>query len=132
MNNSAIQSKIWRWRQGLRQLPLHSGSGESQTTQKRELYLDVANPIEQKKVMKELEEQGIRVESKRTHSRYDEIPAGTLIVYASTSFNAPLKHEQENIEKLKNYIILQQGKIMDCPFDKPKIGLFARLFKLGR
>ena len=132
MNNSAIQSKVWRWRQGLRQLPLHSASGGSQATPTREFYLDVANPIEQKKVMKELEEQGIRVESKRTRSRCDEIPAGTLIVYASTSFNAPLKHEQENIEKLKNYIILQQGKIMDSPFDKPKIGLFARLFKLGR
>ncbi len=132
MNNSAIQSKVWRWRQGLRQLPLHSGSGETQALPTRELYLKVANPIEQKKVMKELEEQGIRVESKRTRSRYDEIPTGSLIVYASTSFEKTLKHEQENIEKLKNYIILQQGKIMDCPFDKPKIGLFARLFKSGR
>lgn len=132
MNNSTIQSKVWRWRQGLRQLPLHSASGGSQATPTRELYLNVADPIEEKKVMKELGEQGIRVESKRTRSRYDEIPAGSLIVYASSSFEKTLKHEQENIEKLKNYITLQQGKIMDSPFDKPKIGLFARLFKLGR
>ena len=132
MNNSAIHKKVWRWRQGLRQLPLHSATREQQAMPTRELYLDVANTAEQKSVMDELLKQGIQVSAKKTHSPYDEIPAGTLIVYASTSFNAPLKHEQENIEKLKNYIILQQGKIMDCPFDKPKIGLFARLFKLGR
>ena len=131
MPNSLIQGTTWRWRQGLKQMPMHSHRDSEDSIQTSELYLPVSSVMQAKAILTELSQKGIVAESKRTHSTFDSIPAGSLIIYADTRLEEPRPSEKENIEKLKSYILSHGGQIVDKK-DPPKvIGFLSRLFGYG-
>ena len=115
MNNSSLKDLTWRWRQGMRQVPLHSYREAENIRMTNELYSPVQDENQAKAVVNELRENGIRVETKRTHSPYDVIPQGTLIVFASLSKDEKDLSEIKNIEKLKSYILTNGGKVNEVP-----------------
>ena len=128
MPNSSIQGTVWRWRNGLKPMPLLSEETYKQT---RELFLPVSNAMEATKIMNELKENGIRVESKTTHSTRDVVPSGTLIVYASTSEKDYSNENQENMEKLENYIKEHGGKVPEKEKQTARASFFSKLFGRG-
>ena len=113
MPNSLIQGETWYWRQGVRELPMHSHKDTEDIQKTRELYLPVSDIVQAKAILTELSQNGIVACSKKTHSTYDVVPAGSLIVYAAADLEEAIPEEKKNIEKLKKYIISNSGKIMD-------------------
>ena len=115
MTNSVLKDLIWYWRQGMRQMPLHSYNEVKNVRMTHELYLSVQDENQSKAVVNELQKNGIRVETKRTRSPYDVVPAGTLIVFAALSKDEENLSEVKNIEKLKSYILANGGKVHEAP-----------------
>lgn len=128
MPNRFIQGKVWRWRNGLKPMPLLSEKTYKQT---RELFLPVSDAVEATKILNELKKNGIRVESKTTHSPNDIVPSGTLIIYADMSQTEPFNEEIENIKKLEDYIQEQGGKVPEKGKQTSQVSFFSRLFGRG-
>ena len=131
MNNSLLKESVWRWRYGQKKLPLH-GNGSPSYIKKLELYTQVQNNAQAQSIIKELRNNGIVTETKQTHSPYDSIPKGTLIVFASTSEISPTKTEKENIEKLKAYILENGGKMEERQVKTSNLGNFLKRIFGGR
>ena len=131
MNNSLLKESVWRWRYGQKRLPLH-GNGSPSYIEKLELYTLVQNKAQAQSIIKELTNNGIVAETKQTHSPYDSIPKGTLIVFASTSEISPTKSEKENIEKLKAYILENGGKMEERQVKATGLGNFMKRIFGGR
>ena len=110
MSDSLLKGTKWCWRQGLRQMPIHS-SGEKDSNRTRELYLPVSSESKMQQIMDELKANGISVSDKKTHSPYDIIPQGSLILYAATSLENKVPDEEKNMEKLKGYILTHGGSV---------------------
>ena len=125
MPNSLIHERVWHWRNGLRPMPLLSNETCKQT---RELFLPVSSAMEATRILNELKKNGIRAESKTTHSKHDIIPSGSLIVYASMS---DFKKDIDNIKKLENYIKEQGGEFPAEEKQSPRVSFFSKLFGRG-
>ena len=97
-----------------------------------ELYTPVQDENLAKKMADELRQKGITVDTKRTHSTYDVVPSGSLIVFATKALETPMIADEENIEKLKSYISNNGGKIDDMIKTFPSIKTFIQnLFGRG-
>lgn len=131
-DNSLLKGSIWYWRRGIRQLPIH-GHIEEEDYKTKELYTPVVDDAQMQNLMKELRENGVNISSKTTHSPYDAVPKGSLIVYAALSQGAENEYEKKNIEKLRTYILANGGRI-DEKKQVPQIvkGFFFGLFGRGR
>ena len=108
MSDSLLKGTVWHWRQGIRLAPIHGD--DAKTT---ELYMSVGDTNQAKDIIDELKENGITASTKITHSTYDVVPAGSLIVFAARSQEVEIKEERENVEKLRTYILANGGKIDD-------------------
>ena len=131
MPNSLIQGKTWYWRQGLRQMPMHSHKDPESTQKTSELYLPVPDIVQAKAILTELSQNGINADSKKTHSTFDVVPAGSLIVYAAMNQEKASPSEKENIDKLKSYITSNEGKISEQRNSTNFLGFFSKLFTHG-
>ena len=91
--------------------------------------MSVKDTNQAKAIIDELKENGITAGTKITHSTYDVVPAGSLIVFAAKSQEVEIKEEKENIEKLRTYILANGGKI-DDNFEQPSVlrSFVRRLF----
>ena len=131
--NSFLQGTRWYWRQGVRQTPMHSYREGDDVYKTKELYTPVWDEDHMSNLMSELSKNGIEIACKRTHSSYDIVPRGSLIVYAALSQEKPIQKEEENIKKLKNYIVANGGEICETKKEPSIIkGLFLSLFGGGR
>ena len=82
MTNSLLNGTNWHWRQGLKPMPIHCSKEDALSFRTQELYTLVQTMDQAKKILEELQQNGIKAEVKRTHSPHDIIPAGSLIVYS--------------------------------------------------
>ena len=110
-NNSLLQGTVWYWRQGLKEVPMHSCRERGDMVPTKELYLPISDEEKAKKILFELKQNGILAYTKMTHSSYDVVPKGSLILYASQLQEEKIQSEEENIKKLKTYILSNGGKI---------------------
>ena len=130
MTNSLIQGKTWYWRRGIKQMPLHSDA----IIRTSELCLPIPDILEGNRILKELKDHGIIVDMKNTHSSSPYIPTDTLVLYAAIHQDGKIQQEEDNLKKLENYIISNDGRIGN---DQPKSrqplfqGLFGKLFGRG-
>ena len=81
---SLINGTKWYWRRGLRRIPMNHYQ-EYWLFKTKELYTRVSNENQAAQMIQELKDAGIKAESKRTHSPYDAVPKGSLIVFAALS-----------------------------------------------
>ena len=125
MNNSLLKGTTWYWRQGLRNLPIHGRGDWGDACRTKELYMPVKDEEHGLVIMNELKQNGIDVDLKITHSPYDVVPAGSLIVFAALSQETSIPSEEENIKKLKNYITANGGKISEA---SKKISAIRKFF----
>ena len=135
---SLLQGKRWYWRQGFRRIPMNHFQ-EYWLFETKELYTPVTDEAHATQMMEELKNAGIETEMKTTHSHYDVVPSGSLIVYAALSRGSDKTEkekeaEDQNIEKLKAYITSKGGEIGDVrkknDFSIKKF--FSNLFGKGR
>ncbi len=129
MNNSLIYKTVWRWRHGVTPMPILSDETVSRRT--RELYLPVSSSTDALAILNELQRNGICASSKVTHAHHDEIPSGTLIVYAALSQRKSSEQEKKNIEKLKKYIQSQGGHISENDVSPLITKALSKLFNRG-
>ena len=132
-NNSSLQGTVWYWRQGIRQSPMHSHRDFGDIRKTRELYMPVKGETHAQTIINELKQNGVELNMKKTHSSYDVVPAGSLIVFAPVSLVLEQPSERENIEKLKNYISEHGGRIVEnVPKKSILKGIVSALFGGGR
>ena len=132
-NLSLVNGTKWYWRQGLREVPMHSYSRDNNFTPTKELYLAVQSPAHAKKLQEELQLNGIQTETKKTRSPYDAVPKGSLIVFAPLSFVLKSSEEEKNIKKLKDYVLSNGGIIVEnVPQPSSVKSFILNLFKRGR
>ena len=129
---SLLKNKTWYWRQGFRRVPMNYYR-EYWLFETKELYTPVTDEDQASKVIEELRKAGIDAESKRTHSRHDVVPKGSLIVFAALSRASDRTKEEKiaevkNIEKLKAYISSKGGMIGDGESPSTIKNFFLRLF----
>ncbi|MBR6231982.1 MAG: hypothetical protein IKQ99_02655 [Alphaproteobacteria bacterium] len=110
---SLLQGTTWYWRQGLRQAPIHSNRGRGDVCKTRELYMPVKSEEYAQSVIEELKSNNIKANFKRTHSTFDVVPAGSLIVFAATSLYVGDSEEEKNVQSLKKYISEHGGTIVE-------------------
>lgn len=127
-NNSILQGTTWYWRQGIRKAPMHSSRSMGDMCKTKELYMPVKTELQAQKIMDELQQNGIKMDMKRTHSSYDVVPTGSLIVFAAVSMIMESSSEKENIEKLRSYILSNGGKIGENLPKTSVVGFIRNLF----
>ena len=128
VNNSVLQGTTWYWRQGIRKAPMHSGKSMGDMCKTKELYMPVKTEFQAQKIMGELQQNGIKMDMKKTHSSFDVVPAGSLIVFATVSMIMESSSEKENIEKLRSYILSNGGKIGENLPKTSVVGFIRNLF----
>ena len=131
MNNSLLNGTKWRWRQGRKEIPIHADHSDS-FCRTSELYTSVQNTTQAQAMIKELKDNGIITDIKRTHSPYDPIPQGSLIVFASKSQAFTTITEQKNIKKLKDYILKNGGQLDEHPSKTSVLRNFMKSIFGGR
>ena len=124
MTNSLLNGTQWNWRQGLKPMPYLTAKEDIETFKSQELCMRVQSLENAINIIAELKKNGIKADMKRTHSRYDIFPPDTLIVYASLSETLEKKEEEENINKLKDYILKNGGTVYDPEIKKSVITHF--------
>lgn len=129
-DTSLIKGTKWHWRQGLKPVPMH-GYRENWWVKMQELYLPVADEVQAQNIIGELTQAGIQAASKRTHSRYDVVPKGSLIVFGGMPYDNATPQEKLNMLKLKFYILSHGGQIKEKSQNALKT-FFINLFKKGR
>ena len=120
MTNSLLKETVWHWRQGLKQMPIHSSEDHSDVLKVKELCTLVQTLEQAQNIISELKQNGIKSEIKKTHSSYGAVPKGSLIVYSEISNDVGTKDQKENIAKLKSYILENGGRVNE-PSQKESI-----------
>ena len=131
-NSSLLQKTTWYWRQGLSQAPIHSNKSMGDVCKTLELYMPVKSEEQAQSITEELKNNGIKIGLKRTHSTFDIVPAGSLIIFAAKSLYMPGPDEEKNIELLKKYIFEHGGKIIENVPKKSVIKSIFSFFYGGR
>ena len=132
-NTSLLKGTTWYWRQGVRETPMHSHRDWGDVCKTKELYMPVRNENQAGAIIDELRQNGIQMSMKRTHSSFDVVPAGSLIVFAASSLSSDIPEEKANVIKLKKYILAHEGTIIENRQKKSVIKSFIlSLFGGGR
>lgn len=130
MSTSLIQGKTWYWREGFKQMPI----GNTLSVPVSELCLPMSDFIQGNRIKKELQEEGIIVDMKNTHSPSPYIPVDTFVLYAAVCQDKKDQQEEDNLKKLENYIIANDGKVgNNRPRSQQNVkGFWNRLFHGGK
>ena len=130
--DSLLQGTVWYWRQGLRDAPMHSHKDWGDICKTKELYMPVKDADQAQAVISELTQNEIKMNQKRTHSSFDVVPAGSLIIFAASSLSVDIPEEKANIAKLRKYILEHGGTIVESQRKKSVIKSFIMSLFGGR